>query len=67
MFKVGDLVHSNAFSDEKHYGIIKEISTDEDIVPPFNDSRPRIIYYVIWFEYDVAPDYVYEGEIKLAY
>lgn len=66
MFKVGDLVHSNAFDDEKHYGIVMKVSTD-DVKLPFSGDYPRTIYYVTWFEYDVAPDYVYEGEIKLAY
>jgi len=66
MFKVGDLIHSNAFADDKYYGIITKISTD-DICLPFNGDYPRTIYYVMWFKYNVAPDYVYEGEIKLAY
>jgi len=66
MFKVGDLVRSNAFSDEKHYGIITKITTD-DVTLPFNGDYPRTIYYIKWFQDNVAPDYVYDIEIKLAY
>ena len=66
MFKVGDLVQTNAFADDRYYGIVTKISTD-DVRLPFNGDYPRVIYYIKWFQDDVAPDFFYEGEIKLAY
>ena len=66
MYQIGDLICSNVFGDEQHYGIIKEISTD-DLVSPINLDKPRIIYFITWFEEDIFPDYVYDREIKLVY
>ncbi len=66
MYEIGDLIYSNVFADEHHYGIIREVSTDE-LISPIMPTKPRIIYFIDWFEDDIAPDYVYDIEIKLAY